>query len=44
MECFSYNVGMAYVGVHISRHLKEGLAWATDKWLRVISNIMSLRN
>ena len=22
---------MAYVGMHISRHLKEGLAWATDK-------------
>ena len=30
-----------YVGiVHISMHLKEELAWATDKWLRIISNIM----
>ena len=33
---------MAYVNVHVSRHLKEELAWAIDKWLRVISNIMSV--
>ena len=26
--------------VHVSRHLKEELAWAIDKWLRVISNTM----
>ena len=25
---------------HILRHLKEQLAWATDKYLQVISNIM----
>ena len=31
---------MAYVGVHILRLLKEGLAWITDKWLRVISNML----
>ena len=31
---------MAYVGVHVSRRLKEELAWATDKRLQVISNIM----
>ena len=26
------------VDVHVSSHLKEELAWAIDKWLRVISN------
>ena len=26
-------VGVAYVGVHILRYLKEELVWATDKWL-----------
>ena len=31
---------MACVGVHVSRRLKEKLAWATDKRLQVISNIM----
>ena len=33
-----------YVAVHISRYLKEELACATDKWLRVISNIMLCTN
>ena len=33
-------MGMAYVGIHVSRHLKEELAWAIDKWLWIISNIM----
>ena len=28
------------MNVHVSRHLKEELAWAIDKWLRVISNTM----
>ena len=32
--------GVVCVGVHVSRCLKEELAWATDKQLRVISNIM----
>ena len=31
---------MAYVNVRVSRHLKEELAWAIDKWLPVISNKM----
>ena len=31
-------VGVAYVNVHILRHLKEELAWAIDKCLQVISN------
>ena len=31
-------VGVVYMGVHVSGCLKEELAWATDKWLRVISN------
>ena len=34
-------MGVACVGVVcVSRVLKEELAWATDKQLRVISNIM----
>ena len=33
-------VGAACVGIHISRRLKGELAWATDKWLWVINNIM----
>ena len=37
-KCFSYK-GVC-VGVHVSRRLKEELAWATDKWLQVISNTM----
>ena len=28
------------MNVHVSRHLKEELAWAIDKWLQVISNKM----
>ena len=24
---------MAYVSIHVPRHLNEKLAWATDKWL-----------
>ena len=29
-----------YVNVCVSRHLKEELAWAMDKWFWVISNKM----
>ena len=29
-----------YVGVHISRHLKEELPWVTYERLRIISTIM----
>ena len=41
---------MAYVNVHVLRHLKEELAWVIDKWLWVISNkilfkiVLPLRN
>ena len=31
---------MAYMNVHVSRHLKEELAWAIDRQLQVISNKM----
>ena len=42
MKCFSYTGWLVYVGVIcVSRHLKEELAWATVKWLQVISNIKS---
>ena len=34
-------VGVVYVNIHILRCLKE-LAWAIDKCLQVISNIMSV--
>ena len=37
MEHFSYKLGMVWC---ILRHLKEELAWAIDKQLTVISNIM----
>ena len=40
MECFSYKGGVAYVNVHLLRHLKEELAWAIDKQLRLIINKM----
>ena len=33
-------VGVAYIGVCISRLLKEEFPWATDKWLQVISNML----
>ena len=38
MKQFSYK---GRYGVHISRHLKEELAWAIDKQLQVINNKMS---
>ena len=34
---------MAYVNIHILKWLKEELAWAIDKWLRVINNKMLLK-
>ena len=33
-------VGVAYVNVHVSRHLKEELSWPIDIWLQLIFNIM----
>ena len=30
--------------VHVLSHLKEELAWAADKWLRVISTIIVLKS
>ena len=36
-------MGVVCIGVvHISRHLKQELSWATDKWLQVNSNIILL--
>ena len=37
---FIIQVYVVCVGIHMSRHLKEWLVLATDKCLRVISNIM----
>ena len=34
---------MAYMNVHVSKSLKEELAWATDKRLQVISSIMLVK-
>ena len=34
-------VGVVYVNVRVSRHLKEELAWANDKRLLVINNEMA---
>ena len=42
MEYFSYKGSCGYI-VHVLRHLKEELAWATNKQLQVISNKSSLR-
>ena len=33
---------MAYINKCVSKHSKEELAWAIDKYLRVISNKMSV--
>ena len=38
MECLRYRVGLTYVNVHISRRLKEELAWTIDKQLWLIIN------
>ena len=35
---------MAYMNIHVSRHLKEELAWAIGKWLWVISNTNVIKN
>ena len=32
--------GVAYVNACVSRRLKEELAWAIDKWFRIVSNKM----
>ena len=31
---------MVYVGIHVSRHLKEELTWAIDKGLWPIVNVI----
>ena len=33
-------MGMAYVSIDVLIHLKQELAWATDKQLWIISNVM----
>ena len=38
MEHLSYRVGVAYVNVCVSRHLKQELGWAIDKCLPLIIN------
>ena len=40
METLVIKVGVVDVDVHVSSHLKEELAWAVDKRLRVISTKM----
>ena len=40
MSASVVKVGLAYMNVRVSKSLKEELAWATDIWLQVISNIM----
>ena len=47
MECFSYvciKMGVTYVNVCISKHFKEELVRAIDKWLQIISHIMPFKN
>ena len=31
-------------GIHVSRHLKEELAWAADKWLMLLTIVIPLKN
>ena len=40
MERSVTKVGVASMGLHVLKCLKEGLAWATDKQPQIISNIM----
>ena len=42
MEHFNYKsgCGVRRLNIRVSRHLKEELSWAIDKWLRVINNKM----
>ena len=35
--------GVIHVLMHLKDTLKEELAWTTDKWLQVISNITLLK-
>ena len=35
---------MVDVDICVSSHLKEELAWAVNKWLRVISTIVLFKN
>ena len=37
-------IGVAHVAIRLSRHLKEELAWAIDKWLQVIGNLKQLHH
>ena len=37
-------MGAVNIDVHVSSHSKEELAWAIDKWLRVINTIMLFKN
>ena len=39
-EWYLIKVGVVDVDIRISSHLKEELAWAVDKQLRIISTIM----
>ena len=36
-------MGMAYVSIDVLIHLEQELAWAMDKQLWVISNVMSYK-
>ena len=36
MERYSIKVGVMYMNVCVSKRLKEELAWAIDKWLRIL--------
>ena len=38
IKCFSHK-GECGLPVHVSRCLEEDLAWAIDKWFRLVSNV-----
>ena len=37
-------MGEVDIDVRVSSHLKEELAWAVDKWLRIIGTINVFKN
>ena len=36
-------MGVVYVNVHVSMHLKEELAWAIDKWFQLYNGIYTTK-
>ena len=35
-------MSMVDVGIRVSSHLKQELAWAADKWLHIVSTVYNI--